>query len=68
MSIREMAYLVTDQLANGQIKVVYSIDKYNPYGYSADTGLRLSASKLRKLGWEPRKGLIEMYQEVLEEF
>lgn len=68
MSIRDMAYLVTDQLAGGQIKVVYSIDKNNPYGYAADTGLRLSASKLRKLGWEPRKGLIEMYQEVLEEF
>jgi len=67
MTIREMAHLVADRLADGRIKVVYQPDKDGQHGYAADTGLRLSASKLRGLGWKPEKSLIEMYREVLEE-
>lgn len=66
MTIREMAHLVAACLADGRIKVVYDRNENKRYGYAEDTGLRLSASKLRKLGWKPEKGLEEMYREVLE--
>ena len=67
MSIREMAHLVAEKLAGGRIRVLYEIDEANRNGYAADTGLRLSSAKLRALGWMPKKGLIEMYQELLDE-
>ena len=36
-------------------------------GYAPDTGLRLSAEKLRGLGWRPEKGLAQMYREVMKQ-
>lgn len=66
MSIREMAQLVAGELAKGKIRVIYEMDAANEHGYAADTGLRLSAAKLRKLGWRPKKNLLTMYREVLE--
>ncbi len=67
MSIREMAHFVAKKLAGGRIRVVYEIDEANRHGYAADTGIRLSASKLRALGWKPKKGLIGVYRELIEE-
>lgn len=67
MTVRQMAQMVAECLADGAIKVVFDIDRENRHGYARETGLRLSASKLRMLGWEPEKDLVEMYREVLEE-
>ena len=67
MKIRDMAYLVADSVAGGSIGVTYDISNDNSMGYAVSTGLRLSAEKLMKIGWEPQKGLIEMYQEVINE-
>lgn len=67
MRIREMAELVVTKIAKGHIKVQYDLDYCNTYGYPPDTGLRLSAMKLRKLGWQPTKELEEMYGDLIRE-
>ncbi len=66
MTIREMAELAAGKLAGDRIRVVYDIPPDNRYGYAHDTGLRLSADKLRKLGWVPRQRLEDMYRDLLE--
>lgn len=67
MTIKQMAGLVAKEVACGRISVVYDIPKENVYGYAQNTGLRLSADKLRKLGWKPKKKLAEMYNDMLKE-
>lgn len=66
MTIRQMAELVAGEAAEGRIKVRFDIPKENIYGYAADTGLRLSGGKLRKLGWKPTESLLQMYLSVLQ--
>lgn len=66
MTIREMAELVATKVANGKIKVVVDIPEENIYGYAPATGLKLSAAKLRALGWIPKNGLETMYAKCLE--
>lgn len=68
MRIREMAELVAERIAGGSIKVCYDIPEGNPFGYAADTGLRLSGEKLKRLGWEAGCSLEEMYRKMLMEF
>lgn len=67
MSVRQMAELVAAEFSDGKSKVVFDIPAENTYGYAADTGLRLSAAKLRALGWEPKKGLKEMYRDMIRD-
>ena len=67
MCIRDMAQLVAEKVAKGEIKVRYDIQDRAHLGYAANTGLRLSGEKLRKLGWEATRSLEEMYREMLEE-
>lgn len=67
MRIREMADLVAGQVAGGKIQVRVEVEDIGKNGYAPDTGLRLSGEKLRKLGWRPGKGLIEMYRDVIKE-
>lgn len=65
MSIRDMAQLVAAKIADGNIKVIYDIQENNQFGYPADTGLKLSGEKLRILGWEAKRGIVEMYRRML---
>ncbi len=67
MTIRQMAELVADKIADGKIRVVYDIAEDNQYGYATDTSLRLSSRKLRALGWEPKESLEEMYTQLVGE-
>lgn len=67
MTIREVAKLVCEKAADSKIEVVYDIPDNNKYGYAADTGLRMSGSKLRELGWIPKQKLEDMYMDVIEE-
>jgi len=68
MRIRDMAELVAKKIAGGSIKVSYDIPKGNPFGYAPDTGLRLSSEKLRKLGWEAKGSLEDMYHTMLRDW
>lgn len=67
MRIRDMAELVATQIAGGRIQVKIEGRDNMEYGYAPDTGLRLSGEKLCKLGWQPKKMLVEMYQDVINE-
>jgi nucleoside-diphosphate-sugar epimerase len=66
MTIREMAKLVAGRVAKGDICVTYDIPKENSYGYAADTGIRLSGSKLQAIGWKAKKGLEEMFDDLIK--
>ncbi|BCJ92967.1 nucleotide sugar dehydratase [Anaerocolumna cellulosilytica] len=65
MCIREMANLVANQIAHNKIKVVFDIPEENKFGYAAQTGIRLSSAKIRKLGWKPKTNLVDMYMRMI---
>ena len=68
MSIREMAEQVVKNIAHGKTGVEYKIQIQNKFGYAPDTHLFLSAAKIKKLGWKPTKGLMEMYLDLLDDW
>lgn len=66
MTIREMAEVVAREVAGGTIKVVVKPpEDLERRGYAPPSAYRLSAEKLRALGWEPRYGMAEMYQRMI---
>lgn len=66
MTIREMARMVAEELAGGRIQVLFDIPKDAlQYGYAPDVRMQLNAGKLKKLGWEPRIGLLESYRRMM---
>lgn len=60
ISIRDMAYLVANEIFPYKVNVKIEIPKEEK-GYAPITKLRLSGEKLRKLNWEPEIDLREMY-------
>ena len=64
--IYEMAQLCADRIGGGRIKVVYDIPESNVHGYAPDTEMRLDASLLRSLGWNPRFSLEDMYRNMID--
>lgn len=62
ISIREMAETVCREFMPTKQVVV---SPQHGMGYSPQTYLRLSSAKLRHLCWEPRYGLIEMFQRLI---
>lgn len=66
MTIRKMAELVAG-LSHGKSQIIMDIPDTNKYGYAADTGIRLSSDKLRKLGWKPEHDLTTMYLKLIDE-
>lgn len=67
MCIRDMAELVAHRIAGKRISVKVEIEDSRKTGYAPETGLRLSGVKMQKTGWQPTKGLEEMYQDVIAE-
>lgn len=65
MTIRQMAELVIEKIAKGKLKIIYDIPEDNRFGYAAKTGLRLSGEKIKKLGWEAKVSLEEMYRRMI---
>lgn len=63
VSIREMAELVKD-VFNPNIQVRMELN--DSMGYAPVTKLRLSAQKLRSLGWQPCYDLREMFWRLIE--
>ncbi len=66
MSILNMAYLVANEIANGEITVILDIPEDNIYGYAASTKMKLNGDKLKKLGWNPEVGLKDMYLRLID--
>lgn len=66
MRIREMAELVAREVADGKSQVVYDIpEDIQQFGYAPDTNMRLSAKKIRELGWNSDVDLLEMYRRMI---
>lgn len=69
MTIREMAELVAEKVANGKISVITNIpEELNKYGYAPSVKMKLSSEKIRQLGWVPLIGLETMYENMIKEF
>ena len=69
MPIREVAQLVSDTLTGGKTRIVFDIPQNSlTYGYAPDVTMRLSADKLRGLGWEPEVDLPEMFRRLAASF
>ncbi|WP_018305801.1 NAD-dependent epimerase/dehydratase family protein [Desulfitobacterium hafniense] len=67
IKIKEMADLVADKIANGEISVICDVpDSAMKYGYAPDVTLKLSAEKMSKLGWKSEVGLEEMYRRMIQ--
>lgn len=68
MQIKEMAYMVADEIAEGRIHVIIDIpESAMTFGYAPKTKMKLSSEKLRRLGWEPQIDLKETYQRMIED-
>jgi len=66
MTIRQMAEVVAREVAGGTIDVVVKPpEDVERRGYAPPSAYRLSAEKLRALGWEPRFGMAEMYERMI---
>ena len=64
-TIRAMAEMVCERLADGEIRVVYDIPEENVFGYAADTKMKLDIRRMQALGWQPRVGLPEAYERMI---
>lgn len=65
-SIVEMAQLVADKLAGNKIKVQVPTDGKHEQKFSPPHKLNLSIDKIQKLGWKASRGLVEMYERMIE--
>ena len=69
MQIKEVAQLVSDKLTGSKTKIIFDIPESSlTYGYAPDVTMRLSAEKLRGLGWEPTVDLPEMFERLEKSF
>lgn len=65
--IRDMAFMVADEIARGSINVKFDIPKNKKtLGYAPDVTMYLSSMKIQELGWKPEVGLKESYLRMIE--
>lgn len=66
ITIRDMAKLVAEEIADHRIQVVIDIPNDSAaLGYAPPVRMWLDSSKMRALGWEPKVGLKEAYQRMI---
>lgn len=66
ITIRKMAELVAEEIADGNIQAVIDIPEDSAsLGYAPPVKMWLDASKMRGLGWQPQIGLVEAYQRMI---
>ena len=66
ITIKDMAYMVANNIANGDIKVKFDIPKsVYEYGYAPDVNMKLNSEKMRLLGWKPEISLEESYKRMI---
>ena len=65
-SIKEMAELVSNEVAGGKITVLFDIAKdIEKLGYAKTLYMNLNVDKIKKLGWKPYTGLKEMFERMI---
>ena len=61
-SIKGMAQMIADDIAGGEIRVVFDIEKdIEKLGYAGTLFMDLNAEYMESLGWKPKTSLKEMY-------
>lgn len=65
-SIREMAEMVLREFGVPEARVLFEADSVRAAQFRASTDLKLDASRVKALGWQPRDGLLSMYKSMLE--
>ena len=66
-SIKDMAQMVSDEIAAGQIKVVFDIaEDIEKLGYAATLFMDLDVGKIKELGWRPSVDLKTMFERMIE--
>lgn len=65
-TIIDMAHMVSERIAGGKITVRLELSEEKARIYAADTKMKLSSGKLRRLGWKPEVGLEEAYRRFIE--
>ena len=65
MTIADMADLVAENFSSGRSTVVFDIPDDNTFGYAPQTKMKLSAQKMKNLGWQPEVDLIECYRRMM---
>lgn len=66
-SIYDMAHLVADECAAGEIGVLIDESESKDHGYAPVLKMNLCSKKLRELGWEPTVDLKEMFNKLIED-
>lgn len=65
-TIEGMAKMVASEVAKGAIAVEYDLpDDLSKYGYAPEVKIKLNASGMRELGWEPQIDLKESYERLI---
>lgn len=67
-TIREMAEMVAEKFSKGKTKVVIDLSNAEKCGYLPTFKMKLNIDRLKKLGWEPKQSLFDMYSEIIKEF
>ncbi len=63
-SVREIAELVSREVADGKIAV--RVEKKENMGYAPDVAMYLDSGKLRSLGWKADVDMVEAYRRLVE--
>lgn len=65
-SIKDMAQMVADKIADGQIKVAFEIvDDIEKLGYAGTLYMDLDVRKIESLGWRSNINLREMFERMI---
>ena len=67
-SILDMARMVAEKCAVGEIGVDIQLEAESKFGYAPVLKMNLDTSKIRGLGWEPKASLEEMFQRLIADF
>ena len=63
----EMAKMVAEKCAENKINVLIKIEDEKKFGYAPTLKMNLDTSKLRELGWKPKRGLESMFSLMIED-
>lgn len=64
-SIYEMAQMVAKKCANGEIQVLTEVENESKFGFAPTLKMNLDTSKLKSLGWRPKVGLEDMFNNMI---